>query len=296
MSLDIRKNVPEGTGVGEWATYGINTCRRCKNNCLYCYAHAIAYVMGQMKEFEWKDMIVKPAMVQKGYRKRNGRIMFPTSHDIVNSLPEVKGACLTVLGKLLKAGNTVLLTTKAHPDVVEEICDRFKDYKAKLQFRITITTLDEGLREFWETDAPTIAQRLRALEIAYENGFPTSTSDEPFLSNPVVVVEKVYELCTESVWIGPANPKYWWFIKKQCEKIGELARYEKMVLPYTKENLQRIYGATKDEYQVKIRYKDHFQEILTGISRKRTKKKSKKRKQKKSKTLLDFDVSERLFL
>ncbi len=47
--------------------------------------------------------------IEKGYSKRKGRIMFPTSHDI--TMENLNG-CLRVLKKLLDANNEILITTK----------------------------------------------------------------------------------------------------------------------------------------------------------------------------------------
>jgi len=58
----------------------------------------------------------------------------------------------------------------------------------------------------WESGAPNFKERLSALEYAYQKGLNTSISLEPTLDLfPERVVEKVYDMVTDDIWIGLPN-------------------------------------------------------------------------------------------
>jgi hypothetical protein len=152
-------------------------------------------------------MVVNEKAVQKGYKKRTGRIMFPTSHDLIPTDPSFE-SCMIVLGKLLRAGNEVLVTTKPHLDAVKRICSEFEHYKTQIQFRFTITSMNDATLKKWEPGAPSFTERYQALVHAHACGFKTSISCEPALDN-IMGIQRLYDWCknevTESFWIGTMN-------------------------------------------------------------------------------------------
>ena len=108
------------TGTKEWADFNVNCVKGCRNNCRYCYAKMIAKRFKRCTEDTWKDMEINQKAVEKKYRKYDGRVMFPSSHDIIDD-PNVLKSCIIVLDKLLHAGNEVLVTTKPDIEVVSPI-------------------------------------------------------------------------------------------------------------------------------------------------------------------------------
>ena len=99
------------SGTREWADYNVNCVQGCSNDCRYCYAKMIAKRFGRKTDETWKEMIINKNAVEKKYKKYKGRVMFPSSHDIVDD-PKIIIACLTVLRKLLESDNEVLITSK----------------------------------------------------------------------------------------------------------------------------------------------------------------------------------------
>lgn len=198
-----RKKITSGTK--EWADININCANGCANDCRYCYAKMIAKRFKRCTEKTWKNMILRTDDVQKRYRKFNGRVMFPSSHDIVD-IPEIKDACFTVLEKLLAVNNEVLVTTKPCLSVTKDIIEHFRIFQPQIQFRFTITSRDNELLSFWEPNAPLYEERLDSLILAYKEGFKTSVSVEPFLDEePQRLIHEVAPYVTESIWIGPMN-------------------------------------------------------------------------------------------
>ena len=193
------------SGTKEWADYNINCVKGCANNCRYCYAKMMAKRFGRATEETWKDMVIRKDMVNKKFPKYKGRVMFPSSHDIVD-IPEVKDTCFVVLKNLLDAGNEVLVTMKPSLSITKDLLENFGMYKKRMQFRFTITSNDDEILSFWEPNAPKYEDRLESLILAYKEGYKTSVSVEPFLDDdPVVLIKDLSPYITESIWIGPMN-------------------------------------------------------------------------------------------
>jgi len=108
-----------------------------------------------------------------------------------------------VLRKLLDAGNDVLIVSKPHWQCITLICDRFKEHRDKILFRFTIGSTDNDVLAFWEPGAPNFQKRLACLQYAFQTGYKTSVSCEPYL-DPYVVY--TYTACkpyiTDSFWVG----------------------------------------------------------------------------------------------
>lgn len=244
------------SGTKEWASSNVNLFFGCKHDCRYCYAKKMAIRFKRKTLENWKIMELNEKMLEKNFNKRKGRVMFPSSHDI---LPEYKGQCFIILKKLLGAENFVLITTKPHLDVIQDICEEFIDYKELIQFRFTITSLHDKLLNFWEPGAPNFKERFDALKLAKSLGYKTSISIEPFLDeNPIPLIKKIYPYVSETIWLGKMN-----YIRRKDFKHHELNYYESIRLNYTQENLQNIIEKLR-RYK-KIKYKDSMRKFELEI-------------------------------
>jgi len=242
-----RKKITSGTK--EWADKNINCVKGCANNCQYCYAKMMAKRFGRCTEDTWKKMEIRTHIVQQKFQKYAGRVMFPSSHDIVD-IPEIKDACFTVLEKLLSVENEVLVTTKPSLSVTKDIIERFKIYQSQLQFRFTITSKNNELLSFWEPNAPSHEERLESLILAYKEGFKTSVSVEPFLDKePQLLVYEIAPYVTESIWIGPMN-----YIPRNNIPEEDQPMYNAMRDNVKVSHLKEIYEDLKEF--PKIRFKD----------------------------------------
>ena len=235
-------------GTKEWADSNVNIYNGCSNNCIYCYARQMAIRFKRKTKNNWKIMKPNLKTMSKGFKKRKGRIMFPTSHDITK---ENLDQCIIILNRLLQSKNNVLITTKPDPDCIKNICNLLYHYKKQIQFRFTITSMNDETLQLWEPDAPLFKNRMKALNLAHEMGFKTSISIEPFLDfNPISLILKVQDFVTETIWIGPMNN----FRTKNT-------RLKQIKVNYTKDNLLLIQYLIKNNENIqhkKIRYKDAF--------------------------------------
>ncbi len=241
-------------GAKEWSDHSVNFQIGCENNCKYCYAKGIAKRFNRATDDSWKHPIIQTDKVEKKYRKREGRIMFPTSHDLtLNNYLEG----IAVLKKLLVAGNNVLITTKPNPHVIMMMMNDpiVEHLKEQILFRFTITTVSRELSEYWEPFAPSPIERLWVLKCAFDRGFKTSVSIEPYLdSNPQCLIRVIEPYITDTIWLGIMNPKY---IPTEDEYIKSI---------YTDEWIKDIIDECKRNARGKLRLKDSIKNLL-GIEK-----------------------------
>lgn len=186
--------------------------------------------------------------------------MFPSSHDIPDD-PKIVSTCIEILKRILIPGNEVLITTKAAPNVIKRLCQELKEFRFQIQFRFTITSMNNHLLQFWEPNAPKFNDRLESLIHAKKQGYKTSVSVEPFLDHdPISLISQIYQFVTESIWIGPMSQ-----IKAKDLTEEEKIFYKKIRENYEKSNLISIAkGLRKLD---KIRFKDGFKNKLKGAGK-----------------------------
>jgi DNA repair photolyase len=246
---DMPENRGITSGTKEWADVNVNCIVGCMNNCRYCYAKTMAKRFGRTSDHDWQKMKIRKEALKKDYRKRLGRVMFPSTHDIFDISP-FKEACFIVLAKLLASSNDVLITTKPRFTVVQEISERFRQYKDQIQFRFTITSIDDGHLRFWEPNAPSYEERMKSLRYAWRAGFKTSVSAEPFLDyDPTELITSLMPYVTESIWIGRMN-----YIPRQHVDREDEVHYNEIRKNYETTHVRILYNKLK-RYP-KIRFKD----------------------------------------
>ena len=190
-------------GTKEWAVANVNFVDGCSHNCKYCYSQEMAIRFGRKSPQTWHKEVIRTKAVEKNYKCFDGQVMVPSSHDIT---PIVLEEAILVISKILTVGNNVLIVTKPHLVCVHRLCQEFKDYKQNILFRFTIGSMDDEALKFWEPGAPEFSERFDCLKLAFNNGFNTSVSCEPFLDNKIVdLVHKLYPYVSDSLWIGKAN-------------------------------------------------------------------------------------------
>ncbi len=251
-------------GTKEFAESNVNPMRGCELNCVYCYAKIFALRFERLDTpEEWKDMQPNMKVINANYRKRQGRIMFPSSHNITSNNFKY---CIIVLKKLLKSGNEVLLVSKPDIRCTLELLKILQPYKSQVEFRFTITSNNQERLKFWEPNAPSLDDRLNALFLTYHQGYLTSVNIEPSLDkNPITLIKKVAPFASE-IWYGIMNWLNW--LKKINPDIdntllSEKIRYIQKISSWS--NIQKIIENLKqlpEDIRSKIRFKDSIKRLL----------------------------------
>ena len=209
---------------------------------------------------QWYTSVINEAEVAKGRGKREGTIMFPTTHDITPALLEPSVA---VLKKLCDAGNTVLVVSKPHPDCIRRICQELaahnKEGTDRIFFRFTIGAVDNEILRYWEPNAPSFQDRFVSLSIAHDAGFRTSVSIEPMLDAPKVsiLVGGIRHMVTDSIWVGKMN-----HVRKRVPNNGadDERHILRIELDQTDEKIWEIYNMLKNDPL--IRWKESIKSVV----------------------------------
>lgn len=247
------------TGTKEWAETNLNIATGCEHNCRYCYArHNAVCRFKRVSADDWPKMVVSRKKVEQNYHRRDGVIMFPSSHDIT---PSILDDYRIVLEKLLDAGNKVLIITKPLHRCIMYLCNIFADFRKQITFRFSIGSMNSEVLRFWEPQAPSFGERYASLRCAYHWRYQTSVSAEPFLDGKVVeLYERLKPYITDSFWIGKLRD-----FDRRVD-MSEITSAEKAVYVdvlkkhQTDEAIMKLYEQLKDEPLV--RWKDSIRKIL----------------------------------
>nr|WP_321402036.1 DUF1848 family protein [uncultured Desulfobacter sp.] len=258
VEMDINGK-KEKDNVQDWADKGINISKGCSNNCRYCYAREESVRRHGNTVENWPNEQLNLQIINKGWRISNKRLMFPTTHDIT---PGTYDACETVLKKVLKVGNNVLVVSKPRTELIEKLCNAIEPYKNQVMFRFTITAMDNEVLRFWEPNAPTYEDRKKALALVKEKGFRNSVSIEPMLDAPNVgaLIEDLRPHTTDCMWVGPMK-----MVRKRV--VNDSPEVEKQIVKIisdqTPEKLLPIYTRYKDDPMIK--WKGHYRKQLRKL-------------------------------
>lgn len=245
------------SGTKEWATSNVNIQSGCKNNCKYCYAKSMALRFGRETRNSWKEITLKPHKLDDNYKKKEGTIMFPTTHDITT---ENLDECLMVLHKLLGVGNQLLIVSKPDPKCIKKLCEELIEYKDQILFRFTIGSANNEVLKFWEPNAPSFEDRVLALKIAHDLGFETSVSCEPMLDNQIEdVVEKVEGYVTNSIWLGLVN-RLKSILSVNCGKGTFDQEADELLGLFSEDRIIKLYELYKDNPIIK--WKESIKKIV----------------------------------
>lgn len=192
-------------GTKEWAENSFNCCNGCAHNCRYCYAKKIAMRYGRKKSSEdWQNEVI----TKKQTPRLNGKIMFPTTHDITEiTINEV----IKHINNFLKNGNELLIVSKPHFNQIKKLIENipmslFDNYKEKIMFRFSIGSTNNNVLKYWEPNAPEFEERLYCLQYVFEQGYQTSISSEPMLwIDQDALYNQTNEFITDSIWFGKLN-------------------------------------------------------------------------------------------
>ena len=243
-------------GTQEWSVKTVNCCTGCSHDCLYCYAKGMAIRFKQVTADQWPLERIRNKDVDRIYKKYDGQVMFPSSHDLT---PGNIHACLTALRCLIVVGNRMLVVSKPHLECIKKFCEMFRPYRRRILLRFSIGACDDQVLSYWERNAPGYEERKQCLQYAYNADFRTSVSVEPMLdsANIDTLIGELSPYVTHSIWLGTMN------------HLGRFGKVSDMVLQQAINKIKRgqtnsiiksIYRRYKDNPM--IRYKAEIKKIV----------------------------------
>ncbi len=161
--------------------YVINPYTGCQHNCLYCYAHFMKRFTGHKEPWgQFVDVKLNaPGLLSREItRKRKDRVWVSGVCDPYQPL-EAKYMLTRQCLEILAANNWPVTVQTRSPLVLRDvdILQTGTDFEVGL----SITTADDDFRKLFEPGAPSILQRIRALDELHRLGIRTFAMIAPIL-------------------------------------------------------------------------------------------------------------------
>jgi DNA repair photolyase len=161
--------------------YVINPYTGCQHNCSYCYARFMRRFTGHKEPWgQFVDVKANaPDLLRLEIkRKRPGRVWVSGVCDPYQPLEakyQLTRQCLDILAQ----NNWPVTVQTRSPLVLRDldILQKGKDFEVGL----SITTAEDGIRRFFEANAPPIQARVRALDEIHQAGIRTYAMIAPIL-------------------------------------------------------------------------------------------------------------------
>ncbi|MBA7668143.1 hypothetical protein ES703_76248 [subsurface metagenome] len=189
--------------------YCLNPYTGCQINCTYCYARLFMRRYSGHSEAwgEFVDVKVNALEVLKKQldKAKKGTVWISSVCDPYQPLEATYALTRCCLKELAKRQFPVNIQTKSK--LVLRDVDLFQEFET-IEVGLTITTDDERVARLFEPRAPSVEERLRALEIIHSSGIPTFAFAGPLLpGNPERFVERL-EGKVDKVFIDKMNYVY----------------------------------------------------------------------------------------
>lgn len=144
--------------------YVVNPYVGCQHSCVYCYARFMRRFTGHKEPWgEFVDVKINaPALLKHEIDKRQpGRVWVSGVCDPYQPLESKYGLTRKCLEILVEYGWPITVQTKS-PLVLRDL-DLLKR-SDKIEVGLSVTTADDGIRKSFEPGAPSIKERVEALE------------------------------------------------------------------------------------------------------------------------------------
>ncbi|HUT23569.1 MAG TPA: radical SAM protein [Sumerlaeia bacterium] len=193
--------------------YSLNCYTGCAHGCVYCYARYMQRFHPHPEPWgEFVDVKVNAVetLERQLRRARPGSVFVSSACDgwqLIEAERRLTRRCCELL---LDYGFQVDVLTKS-AGVLRDL-DVFRDRTARIG--VTVTTLDERLRELWEPRASSIEERFLVLREARRAGLRTAIMFGPllpFLSDGQASIEAMFQraadLGVDVIWVDALNPR-----------------------------------------------------------------------------------------
>jgi DNA repair photolyase len=230
----VCKTILNRSGLSD---YSLNCYTGCAHACVYCYARFMQRFHPHAEPWgAFVDVKINAIEVLKRQLRRAapGSVFVSSACDgwqPVEARWRLTRRCCQLL---LERGFELHVLTKGN--LVLRDLDLFAG--RPVQVGITLTTLDERLRQLWEPAAASIADRLRVIESARRAGLQTSVMFGPLLpflsDSPAAIdalLEQAADLGVDRIWVDALNPR-----PRVWPAVAELLRekFPDLLQPYRK--------------------------------------------------------------
>jgi DNA repair photolyase len=230
----VCKTILNRSGLSD---YSLNCYTGCTHACAYCYARYMQRFHPHDEPWgAFVDVKVNAVEVLKRQLRRAtpGTVFVSSACDGWQPIEAQWRLTRRCCELLLERGFRLHVLTKS--TLVLRDLDVFA--RRPVQVGVTLTTLDERLRELWEPGAARVPERLGVIEAAQRAGLQTGIMFGPllpFLSDSQEAIDallgRAAELAIDRIWVDAINPR-----PRVWPAVAELLRlkFPDLVQPYRK--------------------------------------------------------------
>ncbi len=194
-------------------SYSLNPYQGCEHGCIYCYARNTHPYWGYSAglEFEQKILVKKKAATLleqkiKSKRWQAAPIMLSGNTDCYQPIERKLKITRSILEVLLKYRHPVSLITKNNLILRDlDILEQLGKYNL-VRVAISITTLQEPLRQFMEPRTATANSRLKTIKILSTHNIPVTTMMAPVI--PGLNEHEIFDVLKAAAEAGALNAHY----------------------------------------------------------------------------------------
>jgi DNA repair photolyase len=206
----VCKTILNRGALGGWS---LNCYTGCAHACAYCYARYMQRFHPHDEPWgAFVDVKINAVETLKRQLRRAepDSVFLSSACDGWQPIEEQYRLTRRCCELLLERGFSINALTKS-----ELILRDFELFRGRaVQVGVTLTTLDERLRELWEPGASTIAQRLHVIEAAKQQELKTSIMFGPllpYLSDTQDSLDAMMQCAAEhdidQIWVDALNPR-----------------------------------------------------------------------------------------
>lgn len=194
----------------EWS---MNPYQGCEHGCVYCYARNTHPYWGHSAglDFEQKILIKRdaPKLLEETLKRKTWKastIMFAGNTDVYQPAERKFGITRACLEVFWKYRHPVGLITKN--SLILRDMDLLKLLASEnlVHVAISVTTLEDPLRQFLEPRTASVKQRLHTIETLHHNGIPVFVMMAPVI--PGINEHEILSIAKKSAEIGASGIGY----------------------------------------------------------------------------------------
>ncbi|MCX7425724.1 MAG: radical SAM protein [Planctomycetia bacterium] len=193
--------------------YSLNCYTGCAHACAHCYARVMQRFHPHAEPWgTFVDVKINAVETLKRQLRRAepGEVFLSSACDGWQPIEARYGLTRRCCELLLERDFRLNVLTKS--DLVVRDFDVFRDRPVRVG--ITLTTLDERLRELWEPRAVSVRRRLEVIKTARRIGLKTAVMFGPLLPGLSDTPESIDALCRQAatleidtIWVDALNPR-----------------------------------------------------------------------------------------
>ncbi len=173
--------------------YTINLTAGCPSACRYCYAQSFRHHPGVGKVLFYANTLEMVRRELARRRRKPELVFFSSGCEPFNPDSRILSAQYEIMKLLLDNSISIIAVTKSK--IPTDFVELFAEQPDRVCIEVSITTVDERIRQLMEPGAASIEERLQTLSNLVARGIPNKAKMAPFIPGLTDGDESFTTLC-----------------------------------------------------------------------------------------------------